>query len=198
MSTPKFFGNLRKGKRSRGRSQEPSSFSCQLVQDPSGRVLLPRNVFPGTLSDLGISVADSSGPGRNVEAVLPEGWKVAPDPLPRGKQDTDCWYLLLDQKERRRASIYTGNWSEDPRGHVMLLQRFGIAREVEEGDFSGGRPRIGVAWAAYDGQTPIYRSSTTTALEEDSLSGRSAQEQEVRDWLRTHYPDWESHLSYWD
>lgn len=198
MSAPKFFGNFRKGKRSRERSQEPSAFSCQLVQDQSGRVLLPRNAFPGTLSDLGISVADSSGTGRNVEAVLPEGWKVAPDPLPRGKQDTDCWYLLFDQKGRRRASIYTGNWSEDARAHVMLLQRFTIAREVEEGDASAGYPRVAVAWAAYDGPTPIYRSTTTVRLEEDSLTGRSPQEQEVRDWLTSHYPSWESHLSYWD
>lgn len=117
-----------------------------------------------------------------VTCTLPPGWK---------KQATDhsMHSDLLDDKGRRRASIFYKAAFYDRRADMGMSQRFGINSYGDGSDKDHRRVIV------KDGDAVIhdageYRSGQWEDCEKLEASARA--------WLTERYPNWEDNFAYWD
>lgn len=117
-----------------------------------------------------------------VEAQLPDGWQ---------KRATDhaTWSELLDEKGRKRASIFYKAAFYDRSAHMGLCLRY-VMDCYAPHDADGG-----YATVIKDGGTIIH--VVGVRKDRDYRLGEEHYNQAVA-WLDSHYPDWRNPLAYWE
>lgn len=128
-----------------------------------------------------------------VEVQLPEGWKK----IPTGHS---MWSELVDDKGRKRASIFYKAAFYDHDAFIGTSRRFGYQVQPEGGwdsDFDREMsPRICVVT---DCDEVIWRSKPLAPSEDVEWFRLDEHLAPLgKAWLDEHYPDWENTLAYWD
>lgn len=156
--------------------------------------MLPREMLYGCtrekLAQMGITLGARHGSGLFVEAQLPEGWK---------KQATShsMWSDLLDEKGRRRASIFYKAAFYDQSAHISLCKRFAVELEPcdEDGNPIGRGEYSHLRTVVKDGDSTIHVVGICKARDFDTSDDHSRL---AKAWLDEHYPDWQDPMAYWD
>lgn len=119
---------------------------------------------------------------------LPSGWKK------EATTDHSMWSHLLDDRGRKRASIFYKAAFYDRRAHVSVNSRFAILNDYDQPD--------GVLLTFVDDQGQRAYSTDVVSVNRDDYkeqaSFRDLQEKECEAWLAEHYPDWRNPGAYWD
>lgn len=116
---------------------------------------------------------------------LPNGWKKVPTAH-------DMWSHLLDEKGRKRASIFYKAAFYDRRAGLNIERRYSFAFDYQKKESEG----ICLA-NVYDCGVVIY---TTEPVKVVGKSWESAEltEKSAKTWLDANFPDWENPSAYWD
>jgi hypothetical protein len=101
---------------------------------------------------------------------LPEGWKKSPS-------DHPMWSHLLDEKQRKRGTIFYKAAFYDRRAHMSMDRRFSVRQDYDQND------RNSIVYQVLDGEKAIF----TTTISKITTH-----------WLATKYPDWQNPAAYWD
>lgn len=119
---------------------------------------------------------------------LPPGWKKVPT-------DHSMWSNLVDDKGRKRASIFYKAAFYDRSAHIGAKRRYNYRIDYDKLD-------AGIAQAVVtDGGNEIHRTSAVEFVNDDSRARYDSQDSahgEAKAWLAEHYPDWENAAAYWD
>ena len=120
---------------------------------------------------------------------LPEGWQKA-------TTGHSMWSDLVDEKGRKRASIFYKAAFYARSAHLGVNRRFGVGIDYN-------KLNEGIAEAIVtDGGQEIYRSTSVEFDAEGDYEVRSASQQEAtteaKAWLVERYPEWENAAAYWD
>lgn len=85
--------------------------------------------YKNKLKKIGISVVDEENDGDNlfIKVKLPEKWKIE-------RTDHHMWSNLLDEKGRRRASIFYKAVFYDREAFISFQRRFGLSFEIPDYD----------------------------------------------------------------
>lgn len=120
---------------------------------------------------------------------LPPGW---------GKQRTDhyLWSDLVDDKGRKRASIFYKGSAHDREAFMSVTSRFAIRadlklRHAEE------KYRMQV----FDGETLIFSTEAVEIGRKDYATQDRVQEEQrqvAREWLAERYPNWQDPAAHWN
>jgi hypothetical protein len=125
-----------------------------------------------------------------INVQLPAGWK-------KERTDHSMWSNLLDEKGRKRASIFYKAAFYDQRAHMNIERRFNSSRQPLMGwdayEYESGALFVGVVT---DCGNPIWQSEPLA--ESDGLKGYDRDIQRANAWLNKHYPDWKNPLAYWE
>lgn len=120
---------------------------------------------------------------------LPSGWRKS---ATAGSLYTD----LLDDKGRKRASIFYKAEFCDRVAHIRASPRFRITLDFERE--RRDNMAIGVV---FDGEEVIFATEPTRLPSEHNTQffeiGDNAKRL-TKDWLAERYPDWENPAAYWD
>lgn len=118
---------------------------------------------------------------------LPEGWKKV-------ATDHSMWSDLVDDKGRKRASIFFKASFYDRSAHLNLSRRFGVQLDYDRFDDE----KVAVATVT-DGDGVAF---TTEPIHfEDEKAGREAKDMArslATAWLSENWPDWEKESAYWN
>jgi hypothetical protein len=116
------------------------------------------------------------------DVVLPAGWK---------KQATDhsMWSHLLDEKGRKRASIFYKAAHYDRRADMHVERRYSMS-VFEDGSDSNHRRAV-----VKDGETTIHDLGEYRSRDYDKSR---EMETAATNWLNENFPDWQSASAYWD
>mgnify|MGYP001606995066 CR=1 FL=1 len=119
---------------------------------------------------------------------LPEGWKKV-------ATDHSMWSDLVDEQGRKRASIFYKAAFYDRSAHMSLNRRYNYNRDYTRQNDEG----VAVAFVT-DGKaviytTPVYQLPSERTKEFYVLTDRV--DEEAKEWLDTHYPDWQNSGAYW-
>lgn len=117
---------------------------------------------------------------------LPQGWKKVPTVH-------STWSDLVDEKGRKRASIFYKAAFYDRGAHYNVGCRYGTSIDYERQDKEG----VTVA-QVLDGDTVIYTTEPITGEDEKSYALASKAQAAAAEWLDEHYPDWRNPAAYWD
>lgn len=132
-------------------------------------------------------------------AELPAGWKVEPT-------QHSMWSRLIDDKGRRRATIFYKAAFYDRRAHMNVKPRYEI-----EGYFNDDHETFAAARVLDADGSVVFESERIKITEENkhtkydpgtgkpivlSANGRAAESCEA--WLNANHPDWKSLTAYWD
>jgi hypothetical protein len=131
-------------------------------------------------------------------AELPAGWSIK-------RTDHSMWSHLLDDKGRKRASIFYKAAFYDRRATLSLDTRFKI-ESYEHPDYE----KIAMS-TVKDGDKVVFTSDRIELRDdkdrygyrdketgEETPSKRDAAQKQCEAWLGEHYPDWRSTSAYWD
>ncbi len=118
---------------------------------------------------------------------LPNGWKKVPT-------DHSMWSELLDEKGRKRASIFYKAAFYDRSAHLNADRRYSYGT-----DYDAASARNVVVSHVRDGRTVIF-STEEIAMKEGQHSWELSDiaDKAAKDWLDAHYPDWHDASAYWD
>jgi hypothetical protein len=116
------------------------------------------------------------------DAVLPIGWAKVPT-------DHATWSRIVDEKGRRRFSIFYKASFYDRRSRMDAERRYGYSTYAD-----GSEPGLYAA-VIRDGDEVIERVGERRSADHREGDRLDAS---CREWLRTRYPDWEDPLAYWD
>jgi hypothetical protein len=127
-----------------------------------------------------------------VNVKFPDGWK-------KKATDHSMHSDLLDEKGRKRASIFYKAAFYDRSAHISLNRRFSFNCSPEDryaSDISYEERKAGDWYGCVEDCGEIIHKT-------DSIKGATYEEQdqlvkEVKEWLSKKYPEWESVLAYWD
>ncbi|MBP9763230.1 MAG: hypothetical protein KBD10_00605 [Candidatus Pacebacteria bacterium] len=148
----------------------------------------PQNKFdyPKILKSLGFTFNEIEIDGNKLEVVnLPSNWKIVP-------AEDDYVFLLIDKKERPRASIMMCpgiNW-------VNLFTKFDFMHKTK----NVGAEKI-IAVEVFELHEVVHSVSVTYLSSfslEDRLEAIKKAKQQAIDWLDENYPDWKNPGAYWD
>lgn len=117
---------------------------------------------------------------------LPQGWR-------RQGSGHDMWSYLLDEKGRKRASIFYKAAFYDRDAFYSVTRRYSTSVDYDRREAEG--VTVGLV---LDGDTVIH---TTDPVEGEGLPGyelSNRAQAAAAAWLNEHYPDWESASAYWD
>lgn len=118
---------------------------------------------------------------------LPNGWKKV-------GTGHSMWSDLLDDKGRKRASIFYKAAFYDRSAHIGVSRRYGMSIDYTRLD----EEKVAVAMVT-DGDEVIY---TTDPIEFADDKDRYDAQDKARElavaWLNENYPKWESASAYWD
>lgn len=121
--------------------------------------------------------------------TLPAGWqKVA--------TSHSMWSDLVDEKGRKRASIFYKAAFYDRDAFLRTECRFGIGMDYDRSD------KGVIVKFVTDGDTKVFTTSehpyTGEQYREDYKVQDRAATDEVDAWLEENYPNWEDASAYWD
>lgn len=161
----------------------------QLEQEAKQTLPADMGSYRPALEKLGF-VFGKPAEGIFVEATFPKGWK-------KKATDHSMWSDLVDDKGRKRGSIFYKAAFYDRSAHLHLSPRFSVGETYE------GVKRVYVKDAC-----GVVKKEVTLAPEPDHATDREAWRkwydrkdeirQELHAWLRTEYPGYESPIAYWD
>jgi hypothetical protein len=127
-----------------------------------------------------------------VNVTLPEGWS-------KRATDHSMHSDLLDDKGRKRASIFYKAAFYDRRAFISLSRRFlfGCDPEDEYKTYISYEDRKNGNWygVVNDCEKTIYRTKPIKAINYDQHEELCAK---AKEWLEENYPDYENELAYWD
>ena len=157
--------------------------------------ILPKNMLDGCtiekLESLGIKFMDDAD-DIFINVILPDGWKKQPT-------EHSMWSDLIDEKGRKRASIFYKAAFYDRSSHISLNHRF-LCRCKPEDEYKTDisyEDRKNGNWYGIvkDCGKTIYRTEPIKAAnydQQDELFFKA------KEWLEENYPDYENELAYWD
>jgi len=153
--------------------------------------VLPKDMGYNTtremLESLGI-IFGKNVDGLFIECTLPQGWKKV-------ATDHNMWSHLLDDKGRKRASIFYKAAFYDRHADISLECRYhAYAYPEDNNDSHWNGPRVG-AVRDWD-QTVLWRTAESAPYEDHNK--RKELEDQAYTWLNEHYPDHHNPLAYWD
>ena len=125
-------------------------------------------------------------------AKIPKGWSK--------KHDRDCWYKLLDDKNRKRVTIFE---AKEGTPFMYPERRFSLGKEMD---------LTSVTFIAYDnaivdGAVSINLFSSRAVLPdrrrfqeiyENKLKDLETNNNPAKKWLNDNFPKWDDFDSYWD
>ena len=122
-----------------------------------------------------------------VSVTLPEGWKKVPT-------DHSMWSHLVDDQDRKRASIFYKAAFYDRSAHIRLNSRY-VTETIfhPEGDAPPTHCELVVRDTA-DGA--VLFSGGKNAY--DDFKGSDGARLRCNAWLKEHFPDWDDLMKYWD
>lgn len=130
---------------------------------------------------LGFRFSDKIVDGIFVEVAFPKGWKKVPT-------DHSMWSDIVDDKGRKRGSIFYKAAFYDRSAHAHLSCRFSV-REVYEG------PRVIRIEDACGEVKREIAGEETSALSGEAFhkayDGNEAKRRELLEWLKANYPECE-------
>ena len=117
-----------------------------------------------------------------VPATLPAGWK---------KQATDhsMWSHLLDEKGRKRASIFYKAAFYDRSAHMHVDRRYSYSA------YEDGADERHLRVVVKDGDQVVH---VIGEYARNDWNASRDLEKQAGDWLKEHFPEWESAAAYWD
>lgn len=121
------------------------------------------------------------------EVILPQGWKKVPT-------DHSMWSDLIDDKGRKRASIFYKAAFYDRSAHISLSRRYNIDYDYELSE------KGKLVYYATDGDKVIYRTPEVAFTKKHTPEHWQLQDKlrdEVTTWLDDNYPEWENEGAYW-
>lgn len=113
--------------------------------------------------------------------TLPAGWKKV-------ATDHSMWSNLVDEKGRKRASIFykASFYARD--AFIRLSQRYTIS-SYENDEYA----------IALDGKEVIHQSQPFEIVDgRPTYESRGQREDEVKKWLDENFPEWNDPSKYWD
>ena len=124
-----------------------------------------------------------------VYVTLPEGWS-------KSGTSHSLHSDLVDNKGRKRASIFYKAAFYDRRANLHVMRRFDIDIDYDRSD------KGVIVKFVTDGGTKVFTTKeyayTGEQYREDYYTQMSAATDEVTAWLEEHYPNWEDASAYWD
>ena len=123
-----------------------------------------------------------------VNVEMPAGWKKVPT-------DHDMWSDLVDDRGRKRASIFYKAAFYDRSSHMSLVRRFTTSRNWDAFD------KMQIQYFVKDGDAIAYATAAVKFEEKYSKEYDKIEKElssEVRTWLQKNYPDYENAMAYWD
>jgi hypothetical protein len=121
-----------------------------------------------------------------VNVVMPAGWKKVPT-------DHSMWSDLIDDKGRKRASIFYKAAFYDRSAHMRLNRRFNVSRNYNLKDNE-------LQFQVTDCESVVFQTEiikTTTKYDETYNKIESTLRKEAANWLLSRYPDSDDVLAYW-
>lgn len=128
-----------------------------------------------------------------VEAQLPNGWKKVPT-------SHNMWSHLVDEKGRKRASIFYKAAFYDRDAFISLERRFAalvepLGKDADPNYDYDTAPRIAVV---RDCGKIIWESKPLKMTGIRPYQARDVLYPQAKAWLDEHYPNWQDPLAYWD
>lgn len=122
-------------------------------------------------------------------ATLPAGWKKV-------ATSHSMWSHLVDDKGRKRASMFYKAAFYDRSAHLNTNRRFGVGMDYERSDEGA------VVKFVTDGETKVFTTKEYPYEGEEHGSDYREQNRAANDevvtWLKERYPNWEDPSAYWD
>ena len=142
--------------------------------------------------NLGFVFTDIPGDDLLCNAILPDGWKLV-------KTDHSMWNDLLDEKGRKRGSMFYKAAFYDRDAFIDLSPRYGVHVNYDEKDESYGEVYFG------DSENKLFVAGQVRISYDEPLEVRRTKYDErdrlcelARQFGDENYPDWEDVLAYWD
>ncbi len=116
------------------------------------------------------------------QATLPSGWT-------KKATHHSMWSHLIDEKGRKRASIFYKAAFYDRSAHMRVECRYGYSA------YEDGSDKDHLRCVVRDGETVIHDLGERRST--DYESGKKL-EKAAEAWLAEHFPDWRNPAAYWD
>lgn len=165
------------------------------AQEAAGqRDLVESTTLPSEISDEDRKALQKHGVrfGKQVNddplftyAFLPDGWQIKPS-------DHSMWSYLLDDKGRRRASIFYKAAFYDRKAHLSCERRFSISADYDRED----KERVAVA-KIMDMDDVIHRTEPVAMIEGKRWQAGEEARNKAQQWLNDRYPEWKDPSAYW-
>lgn len=117
---------------------------------------------------------------------FPQGWKKV-------ATDHSMWSDLVDDKGRKRASIFYKAAFYDRSAFISLTCRYGATFDYDRFDKEG----VAVAMVTDCGK-PIYTTDPIPANGKEKFDLSDETKKVAIAWLDENYPDWQNPGAYWD
>lgn len=126
-----------------------------------------------------------------INCLLPAGWKKEPT-------GHSMWSNLVDDKGRKRASIFYKAAFYDRDAFIGITSRFNVQMAFydSDGNTAEGRPAT-LGFIATDCGEEVFCSGKM-GYEEHDEEKQNQLKQTCVDWLKERYPNWEDPLTYWE
>ena len=164
------------------------------AQEAQGqRELVRSSVLPADITDresferLGFTFGEPvAGDSLFLNATMPPGWT-------KEGSDHAMWSYLLDDKGRRRASVFYKAAFYDRSAHMRLDQRYGVGR-----DYDAPKNVSVVRVKDHDG-TVIWESERITTPEgQERWDTDDRLKAQAHEWLTANRPSWRDVIAAWD
>lgn len=117
-----------------------------------------------------------------VKVTLPAGWK-------KSATEHSMHSDLLDDKGRKRGSIFYKAAFYDRRADMQLVRRYSVNCYLDGSNAENYRG------AVFDGTTEIHDLGQVAR---NAYHSRQEQHEQGAAWLTERYPDWQDATAYWD
>jgi hypothetical protein len=129
------------------------------------------------------------GDGLFTYVTLPQGWH-------KDGSSHDMWSYLVDDKGRKRASIFYKAAFYDRRAFLRTDRRYGISTDYAYEDSNNA-----VRYNVTDGDQVVFTTDAVPFTEKYSDEYDEADKTartEALAWLKVKFPKWEDNGAYWD
>lgn len=130
-----------------------------------------------------------SGDEMFTYVTLPTGWKKV-------ATSHSMWSDLVDDKGRKRASMFYKAAFYDRRAHLTTCRRFSTGIDYDRSDTGV------IVKFVFDGDAKVFTTKeypyTGEPYSDDYWLQDRAATDEVNAWLKEHFPNWEDASAYWD
>ncbi len=117
---------------------------------------------------------------------LPEGWEKV-------GTDHSMWSELVDEKGRKRASIFYKAAFYDRSAHIGVNRRYGFRLDYDRLENDG------VAVVNITDCGEVIHTTEPIQFDEDTrYEAQDEAREKAKSWLDEHYPLWEEASMYWD